>query len=49
MICRINHGRRVTLSLVQDLSAAVAGVAQAKEESWHYATPKLDKPVASWL
>ena len=42
-----NHGRRVTLSLVQDLSAAVAGVAQAKEESWHYATPKLDKPVAS--
>jgi hypothetical protein len=42
-----NHGRRVTLSLVQDLSAAVASVAQAKEENWHYATPKLKEPVAS--
>ena len=42
-----NHGRRVTLSLVQDPSLAVAGAAFAKEESWHYATPKLDKPVAS--
>src|SRR5947209_6915173 len=42
-----NHGRRVTLCLVQDLSAAVAAVVQAKEETWHYATPKLDKPVAT--
>ena len=42
-----NHGRHVTLCLVQDLAAAVGGVAQAKEETWHYATPKLDKPVAA--
>jgi hypothetical protein len=42
-----NHGRHVTLCLVQDLAAAVGSVVQAKEESWHYATPKLDKPIAS--
>ena len=42
-----NHGRQVTLCLVQDLAAAVGSVVQAKEESWHYATPKLDKPIAS--
>lgn len=42
-----NHGRSVTLCLVQDLSAAVGSVVAAKEESWHYATPKLEKPVAS--
>jgi hypothetical protein len=42
-----NHGRHVTLCLVQELSAAVAAVVQAKEESWHYATPKLDKPAAT--
>lgn len=37
----------MTLCLVQDLAAAVASVAQAKEESWQYATPKQDKPVAA--
>ena len=42
-----NHGRHGTLGLVQDLAAAVGGVAQAKEETWPYATPKLDKPVAA--
>ncbi len=42
-----NHGRHVTLCLVQDLAAAVGSVAQAKEESWHYATPKLQTPIAS--
>lgn len=36
-----NHGRAVSLCLVQDLAAAVGSVAQAKEEDWHYATPKL--------
>src|SRR5437764_1610700 len=42
-----NHGRHVTLCLIQDLAAAVGSVAQTKEEDWHYATPKLDKPVAT--
>ncbi len=42
-----NHGRRVTLCLVQDLAAAVAAVVQAKEETWHYATPQLDKAIAT--
>jgi hypothetical protein len=42
-----NHGRHVTLCLVQDLSAAVGSVVQAKEETWHYATPKLQTPIAS--
>jgi hypothetical protein len=40
-----NHGRAVTLCLVQDLSAAVGSVVAAKEEAWHYATPELDKPI----
>lgn len=40
-----NHGRPVSLSLVQDTAAAVAAVVQAKEEQWHYATPKLPEPV----
>src|SRR5262249_25354696 len=42
-----NHGRPVTLCLVQDLAAAVGSVVQAKEEQWHYATPKLQTPIAS--
>jgi hypothetical protein len=42
-----NHGRAVSLCLVQDLAAAVGSVAQAKEEDWHYATPKLDVPVTT--
>jgi hypothetical protein len=42
-----NHGRRVSLCLVQDLADAVGSVALAKEEDWHYATPKLDVPVAT--
>jgi hypothetical protein len=42
-----NHGRHVTLCLVQDLSAAVGSVVAAKEEAWHYATPRLDRPIAT--
>ena len=42
-----NHGRKVTHAFVQNLSEAVGSVAQAKEEDWHYATPKLDEAVAS--
>jgi hypothetical protein len=42
-----NHGRAVSLSLVQDTAAAVAAVVQIKEEQWHYATPKLAESVAA--
>ena len=40
-----NHGRKTSLNVVQRLADAVGGVAQAKEESWHYSTPALDQPV----
>jgi hypothetical protein len=42
-----NHGRSVSLCLVQDTAAAVAAVVQAKEEQWHYATPKLKEPITT--
>jgi hypothetical protein len=34
----INHGRATSRSFLQD-------GAQAKEESWHYQTPKLNVPI----
>jgi hypothetical protein len=40
-----NHGRAVSLAFVQDVADVVASVVQAKEESWHYATPQLDAAV----
>lgn len=42
-----NHGRRVSLGLVQNLADVVAGVAQAKEESWHYTLPKQEAEVTT--
>lgn len=42
-----NHGRSVARSYVQNIAEAVSAVAQAKEEDWRYATPKLATPVAS--
>jgi hypothetical protein len=42
-----NHQRPVAASFVQDTAAAVAAVACAKEEQWHYSTPKLQVPVAT--
>ena len=42
-----NHGRPVAASFVQDTAAAVAGVVQIKEESWHYATPELPEPIST--
>ena len=38
-----NHGRPVTRKFVQDICEAVAGIAQASEETWEYAVPKLDR------
>jgi hypothetical protein len=40
-----NHGRDLSLAFVQDLANVVASVVQAKEETWHYATPKLGAAV----
>jgi hypothetical protein len=40
-----NHGRKTSLNVVQRLADVVGGIAQAKEEPWHYATPELDQPV----
>jgi hypothetical protein len=42
-----NHGRSVSDCFVQDTAAVVAAVVQAKEEHWHYATPKLDEPITT--
>jgi hypothetical protein len=40
-----NHGRAVSRSYLQDLAEAVGSVVQAKEETWQYETPNLDKPI----
>lgn len=40
-----NHGRVVARSYLQRVADVVGGVVQAKEESWHYATPELDRQV----
>ncbi len=42
-----NHGRKVAQSFVQNICDAIGSIAQAKEEDWQYATPKLDEAVAS--
>jgi hypothetical protein len=42
-----NHGRHVAPGVVQRLADAVATTQFAKEESWTYALPALDAPVAS--
>src|SRR6202046_837580 len=42
-----NHGRKTSLNVVQRLAEVVGGVAQAKEETWHYTPPELEKPVAT--
>ena len=42
-----NHGRAVARSYLQHVAEAVGAVAQAKEEHWSYATPKLEAAVNS--
>ena len=42
-----NHGRVVARSYLQGVAEAVGGIAQAKEKTWSYATPKLDREVTS--
>ena len=38
---RLNHGRSIPQSFVQELTEVVGTIALAKEESWHYKTPTL--------
>jgi hypothetical protein len=40
-----NHARKVARSYLQRVADTVGSVAQAKEQSWHYATPKLEHRV----
>lgn len=37
----VNHGRQVSLALIQRLSEAVFSVVQIKEESWSYHVPEI--------
>ena len=40
-----NHGRHLSRGYIQTVSEMVGGLAQAKEESWHYKTPVLETAV----
>ncbi len=40
-----NHGRSLPLAFVQILAEAVGSIALAKEEDWHYQTPKQSVPI----
>ena len=42
-----NHGRKVSRDYVHRTAEAVGAIAQLKEESWTYETPKLPRSVAS--
>jgi hypothetical protein len=42
-----NHGRTVATSYIQNVADWVGSIATAKEESWEYALPALDAPVAT--
>lgn len=42
-----NHGRPISKLLAQELSAFVSAVVQAKEETWHYATPEAEAEIVN--
>jgi len=42
-----NHGRDLSRGYIQKVSEMVGVLAQAKEEQWHYETPKLKAPVST--
>ena len=42
-----NHHRKIAHSYLQDVSDWVGSIAQAKEEVWGYATPKLNKAIST--
>ena len=42
-----NHGRKVATSYIQNVAEYVGSIATAKEETWEYALPPLDVPMAA--
>jgi hypothetical protein len=42
-----NHHRKIAHSYLQDVSDWVGSIAQAKEERWEYATPKLNEAIST--
>lgn len=40
-----NHGRKTTLSFLQNVADAVGSIAMAKEENWEYHVPELEEPI----
>jgi len=42
-----NHGRPISKAAVQNVANCVGAIAQVKEESWEYSTPKLAHEVAT--
>ena len=40
-----NHHRKIAHSYLQDVSEWVASIAEAKEETWEYSTPKINKAI----
>jgi hypothetical protein len=43
----LNHGRRVATSSIQNVAEWVGTLATAKEETWEYALPALEVPIAT--
>jgi hypothetical protein len=44
---RENHGRDLPLAFVQTLAETVGSIALAKQEDWHYQTPKQSVPIVT--
>jgi len=42
-----NHGRKIATSYIQNVADYVGTIATAKEETWEYALPPLDAPIAT--
>lgn len=42
-----NHARQVATSYIQNVADYVGSIATAKEETWEYALPQLDAPIAT--
>ena len=42
-----NHGRKITRAFLSAISDAVGSIVQAKEESWHYKTPKFEEEITT--
>lgn len=40
-----NHGLHLSREYIQSIAEMVGTIAQAKEESWDYSVPQLDKPI----